>query len=180
MQPGPHGSVRVNPDFSIAAHPNVFVIGDAATASGMDGKPLPGLAAVAKQEGRYVGNLIKCRIEGADTPAGFRYRDYGTMATIGRSTAVANLWGFKLTGPFAWLICGFVHIYFLIGFRNRLVVFVNWCWAWLTYARGARLIIGDEGSPRGASGANAKTATRRPRSTVEQPLHVRSGPESVD
>lgn len=180
MQPGPHGGVRVYPDFSTAAHPNVFVIGDAATASGMDGKPLPGLAAVAKQEGRYVGNLIRCRIEGADTPSGFRYRDYGTMATIGRSTAVADLWGFKLTGTFAWLLWGFVHIYFLIGFRNRLVVFVNWCWAWLTYARGARLIIGDERSPRGASGANAKTATRRPRSTVEQPLHVRSGPESAD
>lgn len=141
MQPGPHGSVRVNPDFSIAAHPNIFVIGDAAAASGIDGKRLPGLAAVAKQEGKYVGNLIRCRIEGADAPTGFRYRDYGTMATIGRSTAVADLWGYKLTGTFAWLLWGFVHIYFLIGFRNRLVVFVNWCWAWLTYARGARLIL---------------------------------------
>jgi NADH dehydrogenase len=156
MQPGPHGSVCVNPDFSIAAHPNIFVIGDAASASGMDGKPLPGLAAVAKQEGKYVGNLIRCRIEGADAPTGFRYRDYGTMATIGRSTAVADLWGFKLTGTFAWLLWGLVHIYFLIGFRNRLVVFLNWCWAWLTYARSARLITGDAGSSRGASGATRK------------------------
>jgi NADH dehydrogenase len=156
MQPGPHDTVHVNPDFSIATYPNIFVIGDAATASGMDGKPLPGLAAVAKQEGRYVGNLIRRRIAGADTPTGFRYRDYGTMATIGRSAAVADLGGFKLTGTVAWLLWGFVHIYSLIGFRNRLAVFMNWCWAWLTYARGARLITGDDGSSRDASGANAK------------------------
>jgi NADH dehydrogenase len=140
LQPGPHGSVLVNPDFSIAAHPNIFVIGDAAAASGMDGKPLPGLAAVAKQEGGYVGNLIRRRIEGTNATTAFRYRDYGTMATIGRSAAVADLRGFRLTGTVAWLLWGFVHIYFLIGFRNRLVVFVNWCWAWLTYARGSRLI----------------------------------------
>ena len=145
VQPGPHGAVHVNPDFSIAAHPYIFVIGDAAVASGIDGKPLPGLAAVAKQEGRYVGNLIRHRIEGAATTTVFRYRDYGTMATIGRSAAVADLRGFRLTGTFAWLLWGFVHIYFLIGFRNRLVVFVNWCWAWLTYARSSRLITGDEG-----------------------------------
>ena len=146
MQPGPHDTVRVNPDFSIAAHPNIFVIGDAATVSGMDGKPLPGLAAVAKQEGGYVGNLIRHRIEGTVTTTVFRYRDYGTMATIGRSIAVADLRGFKFTGTVAWLLWGFVHIYFLIGFHNKLVVFVNWCWAWLTYARSSRLIIGDEGS----------------------------------
>jgi NADH:ubiquinone reductase (H+-translocating) len=145
MQPGPHGAVHVNPDFSIVAHPYIFVIGDASVALGIDGKPLPGLAAVAKQEGRYVGNLIRHRIEGAGMTTVFRYRDYGTMATIGRSAAVADLRGFKLTGTFAWLLWGFVHIYFLIGFRNRLVVFVNWCWAWLTYARSSRLITGDEG-----------------------------------
>ena len=90
--------------------------------------------------------FIRHRIEGTVTTTVFRYRDYGTMATIGRSIAVADLRGFKFTGTVAWLLWGFVHIYFLIGFRNRLVVFVNWCWAWLTYARGSRLIIGDEGS----------------------------------
>jgi NADH:ubiquinone reductase (H+-translocating) len=146
MQSGPHGSIRVNPDFSIAAHPHIFVIGDAAAASGMDGKPLPGLAAVAKQEGKYVGNLIRQRIAGADPTNVFRYRDYGTMATIGRSAAVADLRGVRVTGTVAWLLWGFVHIYFLIGFRNRLLVFVNWCWAWLTYARGSRLITRDEES----------------------------------
>ena len=161
--------IRVNPDFSIAAHPNIFVIGDAAGASGTDGKPLPGLAAVAKQEGAYVGNLISRRIEGTGTTTVFRYRDYGTMATIGRSAAVADLRGFRLTGTFAWLLWGLVHIYFLIGFRNRLVVFVNWCWAWLTYARGSRLITGDERHrsarksrwlERTAVDANASVSTR--------------------
>jgi NADH:ubiquinone reductase (H+-translocating) len=146
VQAGPHGQVKVGPDFSIAGHPNVFVIGDAAAASGKDGKPLPGLAAVAKQEGAYIGHLIRRRLAGDDTPTVFRYRDYGTMATIGRSAAVADLRGFKLTGTFAWLLWGLVHIYFLIGFRNRLVVLVTWFWAWLTYARGSRLITGTEGS----------------------------------
>lgn len=146
MTPGPHGAVNVNPDFSIAAHPNVFVIGDVADASGAGGTSLPGLAAVAKQEGSYVGNLIKNRIEATGDTIAFRYRDYGTMATIGRSAAVADLRGLRLTATSAWLLWGIVHIYFLIGFRNRFVVSMNWVWAWLTYARGALLITGNEES----------------------------------
>ena len=102
------------------------------------------MAAVAKQEGGYVGNLIRRRLEGGGATAAFRYRAYGTMATTGRSAAVADLRGFKLTGTLAWLLWGLVHIYFLIGFRNRLVVLVNWFWAWLTYSRGSRLITGNE------------------------------------
>lgn len=144
IQPGRHGTVGVNPDFSLPGHANVFVIGDAAYALGSDGKPLPGLAAVAKEEGRYVGALLRDRIAGNNTTPVFRYRDYGTMAMIGRSAAVADLRGFKFTGKLAWLLWGLVHLYFLIGFRNRLVVMVNWSWAWLTYARGARLITGRE------------------------------------
>ena len=172
IRSGPHGSVPVNPDFSIAAHSNIFVIGDAAATSGIDGNPLPGLAAVAKQEGKYVGNLIRQRIGGAATTTVFRYRDYGTMATIGRSAAVADLRGFRFTGTVAWLLWGFVHIYFLIGFRNRLVVFVNWCWAWLTYARGSRLITHDEGpestprSRRLAPGADGLSVCISSRETV--------------
>ena len=104
VQAGPRGTVGVNPDFSVPAHPNVFVIGDAAMASGTDGAPLPGLAAVAKQEGRYVGNLINRRLKGGDTASVFQYRDFGMMATIGRSAAVADIRGFKLTGTFAWLL----------------------------------------------------------------------------
>jgi NADH dehydrogenase FAD-containing subunit len=153
VQPGRHGAVGVNPDFSLPGRPNVFVIGDAAHAPGSDGKALPGLAAVAKQEGQYVGNLLRRRIARNDATPGFRYRDYGTMAIIGRSAAVANLRGFRFTGGLAWLLWGLVHLYYLIGFRNRLVVLVNWFWAWLTYARGARLITGRE--PCRASSAGA-------------------------
>ncbi len=144
VQPSAHGAVRVNTDFSVAAHPNIFVIGDAADASDANGKPLPGLAAVARQQGSYVGDLIRNRIAAADEPPVFCYRDYGTMATIGRSAAVADLRGLKLTGRMAWFLWGIVHIYFLIGFRNRFMVFANWFWAWLTPARGARVIIGHE------------------------------------
>lgn len=140
VKPGPHGTLKVKEDFSVPGHPNIFVIGDAAEATGSDGKPLPGLAAVAKQEGQYVGDLLRHRISGDERSQSFRYRDYGTMATIGRSAAVADLRGFQLTGTVAWLLWGLVHLAFLIGFRNRIVVLINWFWAWLTYAHGARLI----------------------------------------
>jgi len=140
IEPTRHGTVTVNPDFSVPGHDNVFVLGDAAHFVGPNGKALPGLAAVAKQEGQYVGEVIRRRLEGQTVSSGFRYRDYGTMATIGRSAAVADLRGLKLKGRIAWLLWGVVHLYFLIGFRNRLLVLVNWFWAWLTYARGARLI----------------------------------------
>ncbi len=140
IEPTRHGTVPVNPDFSVPGHSNVFVIGDAAHFVGSNGKPLPGLAAVAKQEGQFVGEVIRRRIAGQTVSSKFRYRDYGTMATIGRSAAVADLRGLKLKGRIAWLLWGVVHLYFLIGFRNRLLVLVNWFWAWLTYARGARLI----------------------------------------
>jgi NADH dehydrogenase len=140
VKPGPQGTLKVQEDFSVPGHSNIFVIGDAAEATGSDGKPLPGLAAVAKQEGQYVGDLLRRRISGDETSRPFRYRDYGTMATIGRSAAVADLRGLQLTGTIAWLLWGLVHLAFLIGFRNRLAVLINWFWAWLTYAHGARLI----------------------------------------
>ena len=137
-----HGMVEVNPDFSVPGHSNIFVVGDAALVRTADRTTLPGLAAVAKQEGAFVGNLISSRISGEPQPTPFRYRDYGTMAIIGRSSAVADLRGFKLKGALAWLLWGIVHLYFLIGFRNRLFVLINWFWSWLTYKRGARLITG--------------------------------------
>jgi NADH dehydrogenase len=137
---GRHGAVKVERDFSVPGLPNVFVVGDAADAADADGKPLPGLAAVAKQEGRYLGDLLKRRLGGDRSTPDFRYRDYGTMATIGRSAAVADLRGLHITGTTAWILWGLVHLYFLIGFRNRLIVMINWLWAWLAYARGARLI----------------------------------------
>jgi len=156
----PHGMVEVNPDFSLPGHSNIFVIGDAALVRTGDNTSLPGLAAVAKQEGAYVGNLIRCRLSGEPQPAPFRYRDYGTMATIGRSSAVADLRGFKFKGVLAWLLWGIVHLYFLIGFRNRLLVLINWFWCWLTYKRGARLITGQRSaqSSRDPSNASRKPA----------------------
>ena len=136
--------VTVEADLSLPGDRNIFVIGDTAHVRDEAGKPLPGVAPVAKQEGRYVARLIAGRVAGASPPKPFRYRDQGALATIGRSSAIADLPFIKLTGWPAWVLWGIVHIYFLIGFRNRLSVFVNWVWAWLTYARGARLITGDK------------------------------------
>jgi NADH dehydrogenase len=136
------GTVKVRPDLSVPGHPSIFVIGDAADVHAPDGRPLPGVAPVAKQEGEYVARVIQHRVAGRRDPAPFAYDDPGTLATIGRNAAVANFHWIKLTGFPAWLIWGFAHIFYLIGFRNRVLVFVQWIWAWLTEARGARLIIG--------------------------------------
>jgi NADH dehydrogenase len=135
--------VRVTPDLSVPGHPEIFVIGDAALVAGPDGAPLPGVAPVAKQQGRYVGQLIGRRLCRDQSSRPFRYRDQGALATIGRHSAIADLGWIRLTGGTAWILWGLVHIFFLIGFRNRVAVFLNWIWAWLTYGRGARLITGD-------------------------------------
>src|SRR5262245_32013713 len=139
------GRVIVQGDLSVPGHPNIFVIGDAAAASDPDGKPLPGIAPVAKQQGWYVANLLMARAKGKTLPA-FRYRDLGSMATIGRKSAVAQVGAFKVSGHPAWLLWSLAHIYFLIGFRNRLAVAMNWCWNYLTFQRGTRLITGISGS----------------------------------
>jgi NADH dehydrogenase len=139
------GRAKVQGDLSVPGHPNIFVIGDAAAASGPDGKPLPGVAPVAKQQGYYVANLLMARAEGKTLPA-FRYRDFGSMATIGRKRAVAQLGPFKVSGLPAWLLWSLTHIYFLIGFRNRLAVGMNWSWNYITFQRGTRLITGISGS----------------------------------
>jgi NADH:ubiquinone reductase (H+-translocating) len=139
------GRVRVQPDLSVPGHPNIFVIGDAAAASGPDGKPLPGVAPVAKQQGRYVATLLIARAKGKTLP-GFCCRDFGSMATIGRKRAVAQVGTCKLSGMTAWLLWSLVHVYFLIGFRNRLLVAMNWCWSYVTFHRGTRLITGISGS----------------------------------
>jgi len=137
------GQVQVAPDLSVPGHPEIFVIGDAALVTGPGGEPLPGLAAVAKQQGQYVGELISCRARGNPVPPPFRYRNEGVLATIGRRSAIADFGWVRLTGFVAWVIWGIVHIFFLIGFRDRASVFLNWAWAWMTYGRGARLITGE-------------------------------------
>lgn len=135
-----NGAVRVDKDCSVPGHPNIFALGDVSSFDAQDGKPLPGLAPVAKQQGSYVGRLLKGRIEGRPEPPPFRYRDYGTMAVIGRSRAVADFGGLRLTGFPAWLTWSLLHLMLLVDFRSRLMVYANWSWAWFTYGRGARIV----------------------------------------
>ena len=139
------GRVKVEPDLSLPGRPHIFVIGDTAFRVDAEGKPLPGVAPVAKQQGAYVARVIAARAAGESIPP-FRYRDYGMLATIGRSRAVAQIGRIKLSGIAAWLLWCFAHIYFLIGFRNRLLVMVNWAWNFATFQRGARLITGIVGA----------------------------------
>jgi NADH dehydrogenase len=135
------GRVKVRADLSVPGHPDVFVIGDTAEVTDASGALLPGVAPVAKQQGQYVARVLVARREGRTVEA-FRYRDYGALATIGRSRAVMQLGKFRISGFFAWVLWSIVHIYFLIGFRNRFVVALNWAWNYLTFQRGSRLITG--------------------------------------
>jgi NADH dehydrogenase len=140
VKPGHHGSIPVGPDLTVPGHPNVFAIGDVMCREGPDGKPLPGLATVAKQQGSYVGALIAGRLAGQPAPPPFRYKDLGSLAIIGRSAAVADIGKLRLKGFIAWLMWGAVHLMTLIGARNRVIVYVTWLWSWLTHGRSARLI----------------------------------------
>jgi NADH dehydrogenase len=133
------GRVKVLGDLSVPDHPNVFVIGDTAAVS-RGGRPLPGVAPVAMQEGEYVASVITQRLAGADYVRPFCYKDKGNLATIGRSYGIADLGWLRLTGFAGWLLWLGVHIFFLIGFRNRFVVMFLWAWGYLTFQRGARLI----------------------------------------
>lgn len=134
------GRVKVDADLSIPAYPKVFVLGDAAYSEDEDGEPLPALAPVAQQQGKYVGKLLREPPEERGEVKPFRYLDKGTMATIGRAKAVADIRGLKFSGFIAWLLWSFVHILFLIGFRNRFRVFAEWTWYYFTFKRGVRLI----------------------------------------
>jgi NADH:ubiquinone reductase (H+-translocating) len=142
----PVGRVRVEADLSVPGHPDVFVIGDTAHIAGPDGRPLPGVAPVAKQQGAYVARLIQARLKGL-APEPFRYRSYGSLATIGRKSAVVQFGRLRLSGYLAWWIWGLAHIYFLIGFRNRVSVATSWAWSYLTFQRGTRLITGSDPAP---------------------------------
>jgi NADH dehydrogenase len=136
------GRILVNPDLSVPDHPEIFAIGDTAAAFDAKGRPLPGMAPVAKQQGVYVANVIKRRVGGGIWAKPFKYRNYGNFATIGRKAAVVDLGWIHMRGLIAWILWSFAHVYFLIGFRNRIVVAVQWLWAYFTFQRGARLIVG--------------------------------------
>jgi len=138
------GRVIVEPDLSIPGHPEVFVIGDLAAFLHQTGSPLPGLSPVAMQQGRCAAENIRRSLAGQPRRA-FHYFDKGTLAVIGRASAVAEIAGLRLSGILAWLVWCFVHIFYLIGFRNRFIVMLEWAWAYVSYQRGARLITGEVG-----------------------------------
>jgi NADH dehydrogenase len=157
------GRTIVSPDLSIPDYPNIFVIGDLAHCVDANGRPLPGIAPVAIQEGQYLAKLIKQRLQGNSLPP-FKYQDVGSLAVIGHKAAVVNLGAVKLAGPIAWLIWVFAHIYYLIEFDNKLIVLMQWGWNYFTRKQGARLITGKE------SIEEAEFSDRKPiedRSTVE-------------
>ncbi|MGH8080669.1 MAG: NAD(P)/FAD-dependent oxidoreductase [Lysobacter sp.] len=135
------GRVLVEPDLSVPGHPQIFVAGDLASIQQANGQPVPGVAPGAKQMGAYVAKAIRARL-GGHTLKPFRYVDFGNLATIGRRAAVVDLRGFKFSGFLAWSFWLAAHVFFLIGFRNRLIVMLNWSWAYFTYQRHARIIFG--------------------------------------
>ena len=136
------GRVEVGADLSVTNHPDVFVIGDLASIS-QDGARVPGVAPAAKQMGKHAAQMIRNRIAGRESER-FHYRDFGVLATIGRMAAVVDLRGIKFSGALAWLFWLLAHIFFLIGFRNRIIVMIDWIWAYFTYQRSARIIVGSD------------------------------------
>lgn len=136
------GRLKVGPDLTVPGLPEVFAVGDTALSEAWDGKPVPGLAPAAKQQGVYVARIIKARLEGRTGLPPFRYRHLGNLATIGRQAAVVDFGGFRLSGALAWWLWGVAHVFFLVDLRKRLSVAIEWFWAYLTYKRGTRLITG--------------------------------------
>ena len=142
------GRVKVGPDLSLPGHPEIFVIGDTAAVTDQAGHPVPGIASAAKQMGHYAGKLIAARIARRAAPGPFRYMHLGELATIGRRAAVVKLGRLQLKGFIGWLFWAAVHIYFLIGVRNRFIVAFSWLWTYVTFQRGARLITSSEPPPK--------------------------------
>jgi len=142
------GRVKVDPDLTIPGYPDIFVIGDLAHLASKDGIPLPGVAPVAMQQGKYVADLIKMRLAGLSLPP-FRYRDKGSLAVVGRNAAVASIGSVRIAGFPAWLAWLFIHLWYMIEFDNKLLVLIQWAWNYFTRKRGARLITGDITTPKG-------------------------------
>jgi NADH dehydrogenase/putative oxidoreductase len=134
------GRIKVGPDLSVPGHPDIFAIGDTALSLAWDDQPVPGLAPAAKQGGAYAASVLRARLRGRRPPAPFRYRHQGSLATIGRRSAVADFGWVKVTGATAWWLWGAVHVFFLVGVRNRLSVMLGWIWSYFTFDVGVRLI----------------------------------------
>lgn len=145
------GRAKVEVDMSISGHPDIFVIGDTASIVDANGRPVPGIAPAAKQQGEHVARVIRARLQGKHHPGPFRYRNYGTLATVGRKRAVVDFGWTQLKGFPAWFLWSTAHLYFLVGFRNRFVVGMNWLWNYITFERGARLITGIDSQDAGPS-----------------------------
>jgi NADH dehydrogenase len=144
VEQDPAGRVIVTGDLSVPNHPNIFVIGDTAHVVDKNGITVPGLCPAAVQQGEYVAHLIDRKIHGLSSPESFVYQDKGIMATIGRGKAVAALQKINVTGIFAWLMWGIIHLIPLVGFRNRFIVGMDWLWSYLTRSRGVRLITSEK------------------------------------
>jgi NADH dehydrogenase len=141
----PAGKIKVKPDLTIPNFPDIFIVGDLAYREDEKGRLLPGVAQVAIQGGRYAGKAILARLQGEPGPPRFRYFDKGDLAVIGRAAAVANIFGFHVSGLPAWLVWLFIHLMYIVQFQSRILVFVQWGFLYLTFSRGARLITGEAG-----------------------------------
>ncbi len=137
------GRIQVEPDLTVPGHPEIFAGGDLVALMQANGRPVPGVAPAAKQMGTYVAQVIRARLAGKPAPAPFRYKDQGNLATIGRMAAIVHVGKLQLSGLLAWWFWLAAHVFFLIGFRNRLVVLLNWAVAYWSYQRSARIILGD-------------------------------------
>ena len=154
------GRIEVGPDLSVPGRPDVFAVGDLVTAKDGTGRPVPGNAPAAKQMGRHVGRVLAARAAGKPAPPPFAYRHHGDLATIGRRSAVVELGKIRLTGLVGWWFWGVADIWYLVGFRSRVVVSFEWLWSYLTFQRGARLITGRE--PRGGNATAVPGQARAP------------------
>ena len=141
------GRVAVSQQLTLPNYPNIFIVGDLALALAKNGKPLPGVAQVAMQGGAYAAKVIRARVEEKPEPPPFHYFDKGDLAVIGRAAAVANIFGFHLSGLPAWLVWLFIHLMYIVEFQSRVLVFIQWGFEYLTFSRGARLITGDDATP---------------------------------
>lgn len=142
------GRVPVQPNLTLDGHPEIFVAGDLAALSQADGRPVPGVAPAAKQMGKHVAAIIRARLDDKPAPGPFKYQDFGNLATIGRMAAIVHLGRLQLSGVLAWWFWLAAHVFFLIGFRNRVVVLLNWAVAYWSYQRSARIIFGDDREDR--------------------------------
>jgi NADH:ubiquinone reductase (H+-translocating) len=154
------GRIKVKPDLTIPNYPDIFIAGDLALSLKPDGTSLPGVAQVAIQSGAYAAKAIRARLEGKPAPPPFRYFDKGDLAVIGRAAAVANIFGLQVSGLLAWLIWLFVHLMYIVEFQNRILVFIQWGFEYLTFSRGARLITGATETDVDRTNREATTATR--------------------